>query len=68
MYVFVNERSGSRQGELRSRSKGRPDTGGAVLPPTGNAFMVSEYLHQCLAIYLNGQGLWAEQKRVQAFH
>ena len=48
-------RTGSRVGELRARGLGRPSTGGQVLPATGNAFMTSEYLHQCLGTFLAGR-------------
>jgi transposase len=49
-------RRGSREGELRERGKGRPDTGGQLIPPTGTARMFSEYLHECLAPVLQGKG------------
>src|SRR4029079_861677 len=55
-------RTGSRVGELRARGLGRPSSGGQMLPATGNAFMTSEYLHQCLGTFLAGQGLWAEDE------
>ena len=55
-------RRGSIEGELRRRSKGRPDTGGRLIPPTGNAHMVSEYLHQCLGIYLDSGELWGSDR------
>jgi transposase len=50
-------RKGTRLGELRVRGKGRPDKGGMLVPPTGDARMASEYLHECLAPYLEGKGL-----------
>ncbi len=50
-------RSGSREGELRARGKGRPTLGGATVPPTGDARMVSEYLFSCLVPFLRGDGL-----------
>ena len=55
-------RTGTRLNELRARGRGRPDSGGALVPPTGNAYMVSEYLHQCLGTYMAGQDLWAGEK------
>ena len=51
---------GSRLGELRARGKGRPDSGGMVVPPTGDARMASEYLHECLIQFMRGKGLLNE--------
>ena len=48
---------GTRLGELRARERGRPDSGGMLVPPTGDARMASEYLHECLIPFLQGQGL-----------
>jgi transposase len=50
-------KSGTRIDELRSRTRGRPTAGGALMAPTGNARMVSEYLFSCLLPYLRGEGL-----------
>jgi transposase len=50
-------RRGSRAGELRVRRKGRPDSGGVLIPPTGDARMASEYLHECLVPFMRGMGL-----------
>ena len=43
---------GSREGELRVRGKGRPSAGGAVIAPTGDSRMTSDYLYNCLLPYL----------------
>jgi len=51
----------TREGELRLRSRGRPDAGGQCIPPTGDARMVSEYLHECLVPFLKGEGLKNEE-------
>jgi len=53
-------RRGTTEGELRSRTKGRPTAGGALTAPTGNARMVSEYLYSCLVPFLKGEGLHNE--------
>jgi hypothetical protein len=50
-------RRGSRLGELRAKGRGRPDGGGALIPPTGDARTASEYLFSCLVPYLEGKGL-----------
>lgn len=47
-------RRGSRKGELRARGRGRPDAGGQLIPPTGTARMFSEYLHECLVPFMEG--------------
>ena len=47
-------------GELRARGKGRPDKGGMLIPPTGDARMASEYLHECLVPFMKGKGLLNE--------
>ena len=50
-------KNGTREGELRARGRGRPTAGGALMAPTGNARMVSEYLYSCMVPYLKGEGL-----------
>jgi transposase len=50
-------KNGTREGELRARGRGRPTAGGALMAPTGNARMVSEYLYSCLVPFLKGEGL-----------
>jgi len=52
-------RNGSKTNELRMRKRGRPNAGGVVVPPTGDAYMVSEYLYEGLGTYLDGQDLHA---------
>jgi hypothetical protein len=47
---------GSRLDELRLLGRGRPDTGGQLIPPTGTARMFSEYLHECLLPCMEGRG------------
>ena len=51
-------RLGTRLGELRARTSGAQDKGGALTPAIGDARMFSEYLSQCLVTFLDGQGLW----------
>jgi hypothetical protein len=52
---------GSRSEELRIRGKGRPNRGGECTPPTGNTRMVSEYLHECLVPFMEGEELLNEE-------
>ena len=47
---------GTRLDELRLLGKGRPDTGGQCIPPTGTARMFSEYLYECLLPFMKGKG------------
>ena len=50
-------RKGTREGQLRASGRGRPNAGGALMAPTGDARMVSEYLCSCLVPFLKGKGL-----------
>eukprot|EP00466_Bigelowiella_natans_P009341 jgi/Bigna1/76049/fgenesh1_pg.38_\ len=52
-------RNGSKTNELRMRKRGRPNAGGVVVPPTGDACVVSEHLHEGLGACLDGQDLHA---------
>ena len=50
-------RLGSTAGKLRARRKGRPDSGGVLISPTGDARVASEYPHECFVPFMRGMGL-----------